>query len=317
MEAVTNRPLFTELYENPSDFQPKEGSAYIYGVFEERSLLVDGWAGRANDVAFARIEELERPLSRYEPFGGEILSMRDRSCVVRMLSIFDARLLYIDITGLSHHIWAPLIRVAIEEGLAFKVVYIEPGDYTFSGNPIRGEIFDLSLKLEGIAPLPLFTRVFPTNEDECCFIPLLGFEGARLAHMIEKVDPPGRQIVPVLGVPGFRAEYPFYAFAGNEPKLTETRAWHRVRYARANCPFSLLYVLEDIFARYRNIPIKIAPIGTKPHALGAVITCVISPRDTELVYDNPKRKPGRTAGVLHCLIYSVSNFLSGYDGPAV
>ena len=192
-------------------------------------------------------------------------------------------------------------------------MYVEPGDYSFSRNPIRGEIFDLSLRYEGISPLPLFTTIFSSDSENICFIPLLGFEGARFAYVMEKTEPPGGKTIPIIGVPGFRVEYPFYAYSGNEPKMTESRAWRKVHYARANCPFSLFYVLEDILAKYPGHLIKIAPIGTKPHALGAIIKCATTKRETEIIYDNPRRKPERTSGTLNCLVYSVSDFLAGYQ----
>ena len=66
-------------------------------------------------------------------------------------------------------------------------------------------------------------------------------------------------------------EYPFYAYHGNRSALTETQAWKDVRFAIANCPFSLYYLLEDVAYDYPGDMLKIAPIGTKPHALGAIL----------------------------------------------
>jgi hypothetical protein len=47
-------------------------------------------------------------------------------------------------------------------------------------------------------------------------------------------------------------------------------------------------------------------IGTKPHALGAVLFSLMSGCPTELVYDHPIRKPGRTDGTERLLVYHVS-----------
>ena len=183
-----------------------------------------------------RISELESPTIATDLPGCESLSLRQRDHLRRLLDGLRGDPIYIDITGLSHHVWAPLIRCSLESGRRAKVVYVEPAEYRYSGNPMRGEIFDLSEKINGISPIPLFTTLAEPDED-VCFIPLLGFEGTRFAFMIEEVDPPGGKVVPVIGVPGFRIEYPFHAYHGNEPKLSETRAWRQVRYARANCPF--------------------------------------------------------------------------------
>jgi len=49
--------------------------------------------------------------------------------------------------------------------------------------------------------------------------------------------------------------------------------------------------------------------GTKPHALGAILFAIAHSDDVEIVYDNVKRKVGRTTGVARCLVYGVSDFL--------
>jgi hypothetical protein len=81
-------------------------------------------------------------------------------------------------------------------------------------------------------------------------------------------------------------------------------------FARANCPFSLYYALEDVGEKFPKHLLKVAPIGTKPHALGAVLFALSNPDTTELVYDNPVRKAGRTSGRARMLVYAISEFLS-------
>ncbi len=141
-----------------------------------------------------------------------------------------------------------------------------------------------------------------------CFVPLLGFEGTRLAYITENVQPPGGKTVPVVGAPGFRPEYPFYAYHGNRSALSETRAWKNVRFSIANCPFSLFYTLQDIADQYPRDLLKVAPIGTKPHALGAVLFAIVGRREVELVYDHPIRKKDRTEGASRLLVYHISAF---------
>jgi hypothetical protein len=53
--------------------------------------------------------------------------------------------------------------------------------------------------------------------------------------------------------------------------------------------------------------LKIAPIGTKPHALGAVLFCLSRPDSVELVYDHPIRKANRTIGASRLLVYTISS----------
>mgnify|MGYP007065263690 FL=1 len=41
----------------------------------------------------------------------------------------------------------------------------------------------------------------------------------------------------------------------------------------------------------------IAPIGTKPHVIGAILYAIKNPDRVELLYDNPKRTLHRTNGI--------------------
>lgn len=307
---IRSRPLFTTIYESPIKFCPCAGSVYIYGVFEERSEHLLLWSKKSHNVTFVKVLEESRPIFSSD-FSSKKFSMRNRSEVEDFINKLPPGTIYLDITGLSHHIWAPLLRVAIEQSRIIEVVYVEPSDYKYSATPVDGSIFDLSERIEGIAPIPLFTTLIDPDEDKICLIPLLGFEGARFSFLMENVEAPGGNVIPVVGVPGFRAEYPFHTYHGNSFRLSQSRAWRSVHYARANCPFSLFYTLQDIFSGFPDHHFKIAPIGTKPHALGAVLVSLGQCRPVELVYDHPKRKGGRTSGSLRCLVYAVSRFLSG------
>jgi hypothetical protein len=218
---------------------------------------------------------------------------------------------YLDITGLPHHVWAALLRELSAASTDVRVTYVEPADYIFSRAPTEGTIFDLSEEIGGIAPLPGFARLAdPEPGEPVWFVALLGFEGTRFAHMLEQLQPPAERIVPVIGVPGFRPEYPFYAYQGNRAPLVATGAWRRTEYCTANSPFDLafrLQTLSDGGASY----LQIAVVGTKPHSLGAVLFAIRYPERCELVYDFPVRSPKRTVGAARQLVYHVSEYLSG------
>ncbi|MDP2898918.1 MAG: hypothetical protein Q8Q12_20465 [bacterium] len=237
--------------------------------------------------------------------------LRSSSRLAAFWSSIDRPMCYLDITGLPHHIWAPLLRSGLSACRRLAAVYVEPADYQLSPVPTEGEIFDLSEKISGIAPIPGFASLTEPADERVCFVPLLGFEGIRFAYLVEQVQPPGERIIPVIGVPGFRPEYPFHAFQANMSVLKETQAWKSVRYARANCPFSLFYLLEDIAEQYPEHQLKIAPIGTKPHALGAVLFAATSRRPVELIYDHPIRKAKRTKDTGRLFVYFVSAFAQG------
>jgi hypothetical protein len=202
-------------------------------------------------------------------------------------------------------VWGALLRGALATREKVIVVYVEPADYRPSLTPTESEIYDLSERIEGIAPMPGFARLREAG-DNCCFVPLLGFEGTRVSYLISQLEPPGGKIVPIVGVPGFRPEYPFASYLGNRRPLLQTQAWKKVRYAAANCPFDLFYVLQDIASTFPGHVLKIAPIGTKPHAIGGVLYAIANPATVELVYDHPIRKARRTEGTARLLAYYVS-----------
>ena len=167
-------------------------------------------------------------------------------------------------------------------------------------------MFDLSVKFEGIGPLPGFLSLAEPPEDKVLFVPLLGFEGPRFSMVLNHVEVPRDRVVPIIGVPGFQPEFVFYAYQGNRLPLEETRSWMSVQYAAANCPFSIFYTLEDILERNNETFIRVAPIGTKPHSLGAVLFALAHPDRVELIYDHPVRRAARTSGAARLLVYHVT-----------
>jgi hypothetical protein len=281
---------------------------YIFGTSgEERSAHSPEWSAQATGVEFVSIVTQES--STFSAAIGRSVqktALRSSEQLKKFIDQFNKRDIYLDLTGLSHHIWAPLVRICLANGESLSAVYVEPSDYRFSTTPTEGEIFDLSERISGIAPIPGFASLTDRDSDKVCFIPLLGFEGTRLAYLMEQVQPPGGKIFPIIGVPGFRPQYPFFTYHGNKSALIQSQAWKSVRFAIANCPFSLFYALEDIARDYPQDLLKIAPIGTKPHALGSILYSLARPQNVEIVYDHPIRKATRTEGTSRLLVYHVS-----------
>jgi hypothetical protein len=306
---IRNRPIFTEMYETLGSFVPQPDSAYIYGTSTEvRSAHSDEWEATASDVAFVRIIDQAESSFRVErPDRVFDVAVRSREQLDQFLQSLGRKRLYIDMTGLEHQVWAPLIRAALDARVTTLVTYVEPLEYARNRAPKEGDIFDLSEEIKGISPLPGFASLQELGDD-FCFVSLLGFEGFRFKHAVQQLEPPPNRIFPIVGVPGFRPDYPFYTYDGNRPTLIATGSWSNVRFARANCPFSLCYALDDIGSTYPSASLKIALIGTKPHALGAIIHTLMSSKPVELIYDHPKRKKARTRGAGRMLVYHISAF---------
>ncbi len=306
---VKNRPVFTDVYDDFDLFKPDANSVYVFGRSdEERSEHSVQWEQNCTDVLFVPVTQQRESDFTYTLSGKErTVKLRSLSDLRDFWRTFERRNAYLDITGLEHQVWAPLIKSALSIGIRLHGVYLEPAAYRFSHSPKEGDIFDLSERIKGLAPLPGFASLEEAREEEeVTFVALLGFEGVRFKYCLEHVQPPRNKIVPVIGLPGFQCEYPFYTYDGNRPVLDETGAWKNVAFARANCPFSLYYLLEDIANKHPLDVVKIAMIGTKPHALGAILFSILSPRSVELIYDHPIRKPSRTEGKGRVLLYQVS-----------
>jgi hypothetical protein len=308
MRYRVDEPIFTTVLPAVDAFRPLAGSLYITGESpEQRSTHTGTWQSRCPDVTFLLVTTNDSATMSVDLAGiSTTINLRSAASVRALLDQGAHSAIYLDITGLPHHVWAPLLRAIRSRAEPSFAVYVEPGDYRFSASPTDVTLFDLSEKIDGISPLPGFVTLATRRDDEGIFVPLLGFEGARFAYMLEAVQPKRENICPVIGVPGFRPEYPFYSYLGNRLQLSETRAWHNVRFASANCPFSLYHVLAAVADESENKYLKIGLIGTKPHALGAILYYLDRPNSTELLYDYPIRKAQRTTGVSRVCLYDLS-----------
>ncbi|WP_339731025.1 hypothetical protein [uncultured Gimesia sp.] len=312
--SIQNEPLLTSIYEEHSDFCPVDGSIYLAldGIEERSGHFTELRRAASNVFYFDVVREGKSDLDIQIPDepSPTTFRLRSRKQLNNIWERAENKIVYLDITGLRHHIWIPLLRSAVTLGLEVRVIYVEPNKYTPSPNPTEGQMYDLSERIEGIAPIP-GCATFARTGDDFLFLPLLGFEGTRVAYLIEKIQPIDDKIIPIVGVPGFRPEHPFSTYLGNRIALQESNAWQRVKFADANCPFSLYYLLEEIRTVNSDAYFKIAVVGTKPHALGAVLYTLQYPDKSELIYDHPIRKSERTSGIGKLLEYDISGFRNG------
>lgn len=294
---------YTDVFSNINEFKPLSASTYIYGYSPEaRSHIVDVLKQKhKDDIKFVEIELIDRDLIIDKSSGNEYY-LRSCSSIQTLLKSYISPTLYLDVTGLNNRICASLLnnstKLIFEDklNLNIHIIYAEPQTYKIKQFKTEGVYNDLSEKIEGIEPLPGFANIIPDDVD-MKFIALLGFEGGRFTHLIENIQPPIDNIIPVIGVPGYRLEYPFVAFWGNRRALKETESWTNIRYSAANSLVDIYLLLSKILQESPKSKIKLAPIGTKPHAIGAMLFAIKNPHKVELVYDNPRREIVRTDGV--------------------
>lgn len=299
----------TTTFESVADFLPEPGSAYVAGLsVEKRSRHGTHWEHACQDVQFYRVGR--EAADEIEFFGsGGTVQLRSLSQLSAFWRSVTSDVLYLDITGLRHSTWAALLRgLRDTEGKRVRVVYVEPDEYRMNPRPTQNVIYDLSEKIEGIRPLPGFAR-FRRDHTAGVFTPLLGFEGTRLQYLINQLEPSGQLIFPIVGVPGFRAEYPFITYWANRTALRESQAWKKVIFAPASCPFATLNVINKLRHAHKSRSITLAPIGTKPQSLAAVISALQYPEQVEIVYDHPVRKAERTEGIRRLHVYEVTQLV--------
>lgn len=315
MNRLIERPLYT-MEVARHHFTVPDGSTFLYSksAEEDRALPSPSWFNAVDPGAVYRV-----PLS---VDSSEDMSFHFTSGERRVVSLYDVeevrvvlealeQPVYLDITGLSHRAWAPLIRATQGSAVDLRVIYLEPMEYLRQTLQDAQRIFDLSEKFEGLRPLPGFARLADEEDEVGLFVPMIGFEGSRLEYLLSQTQANLSNTYPVVGVPGFRPDYAFYALQGNRLSLERDFLHSRIQFAKANCPFDAFHLLREIQDWYSGSFMRVAPIGTKPHALAAVMYSLFNPEKVEIVYDNPVRARNRTEGQSRVLVYGVSAFMRG------
>lgn len=274
-------------------------------IEEERASLMASLFPQSAGTVACRVEQLDEAICRFHSYDTDV-NLFESDQIDELLGALTGTLA-IDLTSLENRVWAPLVRSLVRLGANFIALYAEPDDYRKSDLP--GFVYDLSGG-RGIEPLPGFAQVSRRRNDEGHFAPLLGFEGARLSHIIDQEDVEVSRSYPIIGSPGFRIEYPSTTYVANQQVLALERMDQRVEFALASCPFDAYRALENVRSRIGDRHLRIAPIGTKPHALGAILYAIENPGVTEIVYDHPERSRGRTRGTRGVYIYEVGAFLA-------
>jgi len=229
-------------------------------------------------------------------------TLRNTESVQEFLYANKSPIVYFDVTGLNNRISASLLKAALNQPADqrltdIRILYSEPETYKIERFKTEGIFNDLSEQISGIEPFPGFATIIPDDIGNSVFVVLLGFEGGRFTHIIESTQPQGDTIIPIIGVPGFRIEYPYVAYWGNRRPIKETDSWRRINFVAANSIVDIYLFLSSLAKKYPTKKIKVAPIGTKPHAIGAILFAIKYFNRVELIYDNPIRKKERTDGV--------------------
>ena len=313
--AATGIPVPAQHTKRFNELQLTDIRENEYVIFPESSSEDRGYFALWDQIKAARsrnyieISDIEKESFAVTTNGIETESV---SCLNEeaIFNLLKDKNIIIDISGLPYNIWAPIIKVAFNNNVITRVIYTEPESYSLHKNPSSSALFDLSIEFEGSAPLPGFAKLDEPEDGKSIFVALLGFEGYRPRSLIYHLDP-SPKVIPVVGVPGFQVEFPTYTITCNQELLEESQAYSDIRLSRASCPFEVYDSLREIRKDYPEHYMYIAPVGTKPHGLGGILFSISNTDSTEIVFDHPVRKKGRTKGIGAIHIYDFGNF-DGY-----
>jgi len=247
--------------------------------FEERRDCADPMVLKA----YQSYEELALDVKRIT------CSISDPSTCVKELENFepnlhDASALALDISCFTKPYFFCILKYLKEQTKINHVtaLYTEPMSYVFS----RGLFYSYH---STSGPLSIMEIPgFPGNDTRTTtktLVVLLGFDGELTSFITEEMAP--NDTIVVNGFPSYAPKFKDISLINNE-KLLSLITRESILYARANNPFETFNLLEYIFKREPSAFMNIAPIGTKPMALGACLFALVHP-SVRIVYPLPAK----------------------------
>lgn len=308
MTKINQDYLYTDEWNDIESIVLETNALYIYAhdpeersIFCAQKLVLKNTQVNFLELKFNDIDDTISVVGEED----SCISLHSTNQVDSLLSPYKDSVIYIEVTGLSCRVAAPFMKYAMDRHLEMRIVYAEPNTYRVKEFRKMGIHQDLCETVNGIAPLPGLTNLLPHRESPL-FVVLLGFEGGRFSQIIQDQNPDRDKITPILGVPGYRINYPYISLWGNRNQIKNTGSWQNLKYAEANSIVDIYSILKRLSYDYRNPEMVVAPIGTKPHAIGAILYSIKHPDKVEIVYDNPKRKVHRTDGIGKVLMYNIT-----------
>lgn len=201
------------------------------------------------------------------------------------------------------------LRAAKESGQKkVSILYTEPRSYrrSLSQLVLHRRDFELSDEVEDFSGVP--GSLFMLRDDRRAkAVFLVGYEGQRLEQALEQTGVRPSDCSVVFGVPAFQAGWEMDSFANNIRVLRQRDVTGEVLFGGAQNPLSAYRAIARVHAscdRSRGERLIVAPIGTKPHGIGAAVF-VCDHDDVGLIYDHPRRSSGRSDDVASWHLFEV------------
>ncbi|GAB3023507.1 hypothetical protein [Bowmanella dokdonensis] len=196
----------------------------------------------------------------------------------------------------------------LQKRVEVDILYVEPESY-----PPRIEMksefglhqFKLSHSSVGYRSLPGFTKTV-SNNNKTHLIALLGFERVRLGQLLTNDEGAFiENITPIFGVPSFKPSYDKHTIFQNIDSLKNKA--EKPKFSSANNPYDTYKLLQFIYKGLQGRVVNIAPIGTKPMAIGACIFILQNlAANVGVMYDHPQKSLNRTKGFSRIHLYSIT-----------
>lgn len=188
--------------------------------------------------------------------------------------------------------------------VCLDILYAEPSEYqTLERSlPLSGREFSLTDEVRPFSGVPGATLLLrPEVPTEVAFF--LGYEGQRLAQVMEQTSIDPKRCTVIFGVPAFQPGWEMNSFANNIAVLREHRI-ERILYAGAQNPKAAYDALSRIRDASPDARLLVGPVGTKPHGLAtALFACEHA--NVGLIYDHPVRQSKRSRKIASWHLYGV------------
>jgi hypothetical protein len=219
--------------------------------------------------------------------------------------------LLVDITSIKHPFLFYLLLI-FKRNFNIKklfICYSEPESYSKNESDIKNGIFDLTERFCEISSIPGFLRLSDYSKEKI-LVALMGFEGNRFNKAFNEINPAPRKTHAIVGFPSFFPSWQYWVYSQNQNVLEQSKAYSLMHRVTANEPFGVYNILEKLKINNLENEMYIAPIGTKPHSLGACMFAIDN-TDVQIYYDFPSYgKKLRTKGVGQSFVYNLTDFIN-------
>jgi hypothetical protein len=161
------------------------------------------------------------------------------------------------------------------------VTYTEPVSY---GKPLDERI-TFTRGLDHVGEIPSFNG-FTDIDKKNMLIIMLGFEGQRALEVLRSVQPDKTLVIN--GFPAYRSEFKDVSLIHNISAITEGECLPELQLSSASDPFEAFRAIKRIHDDWsKSYNLSIAPLGTKPMALGACLFALQN-ESTRILYAYPQ-----------------------------